>query len=261
MRTILCALIASTPLVAQAQPAPPAPAPTAPPAEPAPTAPPAEPAPAATVEAAPAAPPEAAPVDVSASAVVDAPASSPAEEPAGGTGLLLGAKVGGIVPLDGLSPFVQFGIELGYALPPLKRQLAIVVAVDYTQPSTTNEEMDPRVTGGSYTWKLIEQELGVQATLMFRAKSVKPVIPFAGIGPRILFARSKVQDDGAPMISTTREQSTRIGIGVPLGVELPMGPGGLVGEVLLQYGTLDHTATGDAHTGAISLSVGYRAVL
>lgn len=184
-----------------------------------------------------------------------------ATESAGGMGLLVGAKLGGILPLDGLSPFVHVGFELGYVLPPLNRQLAIIVGVDYTQPTTTNVESDPRVMGGSYTWMLTEQELGVMATLVFRATSVKPVIPYGGIGPRILFARSKVRDDGAPMISTTEEQSTRIGVGVPLGVELPLGPGRAIGEVLLQYGTLDHVATGDAHTGAITLGVGYRMLL
>ena len=176
-------------------------------------------------------------------------------------GLIIGARVGGIVPLDGLSPFVHGGIELGYALPVLGRQLAIVVAVDYTQPTANGQEADPRVMGGAYTWKLTEQELGVMATLMYRATSIKPVIPYGGIGPRVLFARSKVRDDGTPMTSTTTEQSTRLGIGIPLGVELPLGPGNLLGEILLQYGTLDHVATGDAHTGAITFAVGYRMVL
>jgi hypothetical protein len=178
-----------------------------------------------------------------------------------GIGLLAGAKLGGIVPLDGLSPFVHVGLEVGYVLPPLKRQLAIVLAVDYTQPSKTNEETDPRVMGGTYTWKLTEQELGLMATIMYRATSVKPIVPYGGIGPRILFARSKVHDDGGPMISTTKEVSTRIGVGIPLGVELPLGPGRAIGELLLQYGTLDHVATGDAHTGAVTLGLGYRMVL
>jgi hypothetical protein len=81
----------------------------------------------------------------------------------------------------------------------MQRKLAIIVGVDYTQPTTTNEESDPRVMGGAYTWKLIEQEL-------------------------------------------------------------PLGPGSGIAELLLQYGTLDHVATGDSHTGAASLGVGYRFV-
>ncbi len=197
-------------------------------------------------------------MQVPAPAVVQEPAPLVEPPPPERVGVMFGAKVGGIVPLDGLSPFVHFGIELGYSV---TRQIAIVAAVDYTQPTTTNEESDPRVMGGTYTWKLTEQELGVMVTVMYRATSIKPVIPYGGIGPRILFARSKVGDDGAPMISITKEQSTRIGVGIPLGVELPLGPGSAIGEVLLQYGTLDHTATGDAHTGAITLALGYRMFL
>lgn len=176
-------------------------------------------------------------------------------------GLLAGAKLGGIVPFDGLSPFPQVGIEVGYVLPPIERQLAIVVAIDYTRPTTANVESDPRVMGGTYTWKLTEQELGVMANVIFRATSVRPAIPYGGIGPRILFARSDVRDDGAPRISMTNEHSMRIGVGIPLGVELPLGPGHATGELLLQYGTLDHVATGDAHTGALTLALGYRMIL
>ncbi len=60
-----------------------------------------------------------------------------------------------------------------------------------------------------------------------------------------------------PTIMETREQSTKIGVGIPLGAELVLGPGRAIGELLLQYGTLDHVATGDS-TEAISGSVGYR---
>lgn len=183
-------------------------------------------------------------------------ATAHADEP--DTTAFAAAKVGGIAPFDGLSPFVSVGVEVGYVIPAVDHRLAIVLDVDYTQPTTTGTEMDPRVTGGSYTWKLTEQELGIMPVLVYRLTGMKPVVPYAGIGPRVLLAKSTVQDNGAPSIMQTHEQSTRFGVGVPVGAELPLGPGAAIGEVLFQYGTLNHVATGDANTGALSLSVGYR---
>ena len=281
MRTQLAVALVALPLAASplaaAQPAPPpapAPAPPAPPVA-APDAPPvaAPDTPGAPPVAAPDAPPVAAP-DAPPVAAPDAPpvaapaplppVAAPAIETSAGRralGIIAGGKIGGIVPLDGLSPFVHVGLELGYVLPALEHRLAIVVSVDYTQPRTSNDEIDPRVMGGTYTWKLTQDELGVMAGVIYRATSVRPVIPYGGIGPRILFARSKVRDDGGPTISTTMERSTRVGLGIPLGVELPLGPGRAIGELLFQYGTLDHVATGDSHTGAFTLGVGYRLLL
>jgi hypothetical protein len=172
--------------------------------------------------------------------------------------VVVGAKLGGIAPFDGLSPFASAGVEVGYVLPVMEHQLAIVLDVDYTQPTKTGTESDPRVMGGTYTWKLTQQELGVMPVLLYRITSIAGVTPFVGAGPRVLLLKSTVQDNGAPSISMTTEQSTTIGGGLVGGAELPLGPGRLIGELLFQYGGLDHTATGDSHTAALSLSVGYR---
>ncbi|HEX7843919.1 MAG TPA: outer membrane beta-barrel protein [Kofleriaceae bacterium] len=182
--------------------------------------------------------------------------SSPAfaDEPKG----LVSAKLGGIVPFDGLSPFVAAGLEVGYVPSAADHRLAVVLDVDYTQPTRTGSEADPRVMGGSYTWKLTEQELAIMPAVIYRLTGMVPVVPYGGIGPRLLLARSTVQGNGSPPIMETREQSTRIGVGIPLGAELPLGPGRAIAELLLQYGTLNHTATGDANTAALSLALGYR---
>lgn len=172
-----------------------------------------------------------------------------------------GAKLGGIAPLDGLSPFATVGVEVAYVLPAASHHVAVGLVVDYTQPTTRGTEMDPRVTGGSYTWQLTERELGVMPVVLYRARPMGTITPYAGIGPRLLLTRSTVEDDGAPTIEATEEVSTEFGFGVPVGGELPLGPGRLTGELLLQYGTLDHTATGDSHAGAVSLAVGYRMIL
>ena len=76
----------------------------------------------------------------------------------------------------------------------------------------------------------------------------------------MLFLQSTVDDNGMPVFSPTKEVSTKVGVGVPIGVELRLGPGRLTGELFFQYGPLDHVATGDSHTAAAGLAVGYRAL-
>lgn len=188
-----------------------------------------------------------------------APAVAGAESD--GARLLVGARVGGIVPLAGLSPFVAGGVEVGYVLPIGHRRLAVALAVDYTQPTASGREMDPRVAGGSYGWHLTEQELGVMPLLLYRVTGRGALVPYLGVGPRLLLARSTVTSDGAPGFGDTVEESTEIGVGLPIGAELRLGPGRLTGELLLQYGALDHTATGDSHSGASTLALGYRVFL
>jgi len=177
-------------------------------------------------------------------------------------GLLAGAKVGGIVPFGGLGPNVTGGVELGYVFPWLHRSFAAAINVDYAAPTTSGIEQDPRVEGGTYSWHLTQQQLNLMPVVMYRLTSLGRITPFIGIGPRIYFLKSTVRyDDTGPVISETTEQSTKVGVGVPFGIEYQLGPGGLLAEFLFQYGALDHTATGSSNTGGLSLGLGYRLLL
>jgi hypothetical protein len=179
------------------------------------------------------------------------------------SGVLLGGKVGGLVPFGGLSPNARVGIEAGYVFPFAHGSFGAALDVDFAAPKSSGTKSgDPRVPGGSYDWHLTEQELAFMPVLMYRLTSLKAVIPYAGIGPRIFLLRSTVRGSAAgATIAETTEQSTKVGIGVPLGVEVPLGPGGLVAELLLEYGSLDHRATGTSNTGGLNLLVGYRFLL
>lgn len=190
---------------------------------------------------------------------------APAEQPPPaaperkGVGPLFGVKVGGLLPFSGLGPNAQVGVELGIVLPVLHRGLAIGVGVDYAQPVTSGTTSDPRVVGGTYDWQLKQQFLTFMPMILYRLTTLKVVTPFIGVGPRIYLMQSTVHGDaGAANIPDTTEVSTRVGVGVPLGVEFKLGPGGILAELLAQWGPYEHTATGDTHTGALSLSVGYR---
>lgn len=192
--------------------------------------------------------------------------SAPATTDGAKTGgsVLLGAKAGGIVPFGGLSPFVSAGIEAGYVFPWMNRSFAAALDADYTAPSKEGSDSDPRLgaSGGSYDWHLTERQLAIMPVFLYRLTSLGTIVPYAGLGPRIYLLQSTVRGtfQGAE-ISETTEKSTKVGVGVPIGMEYRLGPGGLLAELLLQYGGLDHTATGSSSTGAASLSIGYRFLL
>lgn len=185
------------------------------------------------------------------------------EAPRAHGGLLAGAKVGGLLSFGGLDPNARVGIELGYVFPWLDRSFAFLVDADYAAPKSSGSQAgDPRVQGGTYDWHLTEQILAIQPTILYRYTKLGRVVPFVGIGPRIYMLRSTVRGAvGSVVIPETTEQSTKVGLGVPFGAEIKLGPGALIGELLFEYGSLDHTATGASNTGALGLAVGYRVLL
>jgi hypothetical protein len=179
-----------------------------------------------------------------------------------GVGPLFGVMAGGLVPFSGLTPGFQVGLEAGLVLPVLHRGLAVAVDLDYAQAWDSGTTTDPRVlaNGGTYSWNLTQEFLTVMPMVLYRLTTVsKTLTPFVGVGPRIYFMRSTTSGSaGGSTIDDTTEVSTQIGFGIPLGLEIKLGPGGLLAELLGQWGPYTHTATGDTHTGAIGLSVGYR---
>jgi hypothetical protein len=202
-------------------------------------------------------------IDMSAILHSDEAASSKAETGA----VLLGAKAGGIASFNGLDPFVHGALEIGYVFPTLNRGLGAYLQVEYSAPSTdgkVDEDFDrERVPSGSYSWEFTQQELVLGPTFLYRLTFLSDTItPYVGIGPRIYLLKDTVRGkaDGVSIDETT-EQSMKWGLGLPLGTELALGPGRLIGELMFQWGPLEHTLTGDTHLGGASLSVGYRLLL
>ena len=99
-------------------------------------------------------------------------------------------------------------------------------------------------------------------TFVHRLTTLRPFVPYAGVGTRIYFLRSTVKVAVQQVaIEETTEQSSKVGLGVPLGLQYNLGPGGLLAELLLEYGPLQHTTTGASNTGARCLLLGYRFLL
>jgi opacity protein-like surface antigen len=196
-------------------------------------------------------------------------AAGPNAAPRDDSGAFLGAgKVGGILPFSGLGPFVNFGVELGYVFGGTGRSIGALLDVSYTAPpadGTQSEDFDPpRVEGGEYEWKLVQKQLVLGPTFLYRFTMLEldPLTLYGGIGPRVYLLESKVEGSaGGEPFGETPERSTKLGVGVPLGVEYALGPGGLLAELLFQWGPLNHRVTGDAHLASATLFVGYRALL
>ena len=111
-------------------------------------------------------------------------------------------------------------------------------------------------------WRLQQTQVTLQPTFLYRMTSLSDVVvPYGGIGPRIYMLET-VEDGsaGGEPFPTATEQSTEFGLGVPLGIEIGMGPGAMMAEFLFQWGPLDHTITGDSNVGTVTMWLGYRAI-
>jgi opacity protein-like surface antigen len=167
------------------------------------------------------------------------------------------------LPFDGLSPNARAGVELGYVFPWLNGSFAAALDVDFAAPKHSGSKSgDPRLPDGTYDWHLTEQELSFMPVVMYRVTSLGAFTPYIGVGPRFYFLRSTVKgSSGGMAIAETTEQSGKVGFGVPAGAELSLGPGAALAELLFEYGSLDHSATGPSNTGGLNLLLGYRFVL
>jgi hypothetical protein len=176
--------------------------------------------------------------------------------------LLVAGKVGGILPLNGLDPFVSGGLELGWIFAGTHQQIAALLDVTYTAPSADGGSADARIAGGEFAWKMSQKELILQPTFLYRYTGLGPVVPFAGLGPRIYFLETVGEGSAAGVkFSETQERSTKLGAGLPLGAEYELGPGGVMAELLLEWAPLNHRISGDASLLGATLFVGYRARL
>ena len=175
---------------------------------------------------------------------------------------LASGKFGGIFPLQGMSPFIAGGIELGWVFGGTEQRIAALLDVTYATPKGSGGEDDARLASGSYDWEITHKELVLQPTFMYRFTSDSKLTPYVGLGPRIYFVETVSRATaGDQTILDTQERSTKWGIGLPLGAEFELGPGGLFLEALLQWGPLDHRITGETSHLAANVYLGYRFLL
>ncbi|MDH5672436.1 MAG: hypothetical protein OEZ06_09830 [Myxococcales bacterium] len=200
----------------------------------------------------------------------DGPVGEPeVDDDSSGGAFLLAGKVGGGVPFNNLDLDIAGALEIGYLFSRTGHSLGVLIDVSYFVPQSEGQNLDTRLTDvsamgdGGYGWHAWQKELSIQPTLLYRlAMLSKSVVPYVGIGPRVYLLETvvdgKAGDESFPI---SREVSTKFGFGVPLGAEVTLGPGGVIAELLFQWGPLKHDITGNTHLASATLWVGYRALL
>lgn len=202
---------------------------------------------------------------------IDMDLSGMDEEPSeeSGGALLLAGKVGGGVPFNDLDLSLIGAVEVGYLFSRSSPSLGVYLDVSYFVPQAEGDSVDARLSevssagDGAYSWHAWQKELSFQPTFLFRLTTLHDVIvPYVGIGPRLYLLETVIEGKaGNERFPISKEKSTKFGFGLPIGAEFTVGPGGIIAELLFQWGPLKHEITGDTHLASGTLWVGYRALL
>ncbi|MBL9040671.1 MAG: hypothetical protein JNM83_03665 [Myxococcales bacterium] len=177
---------------------------------------------------------------------------------------LIGIKLQALLPqaFSPLRTHILAELEAGYLLPFGRRVLGITGSFAFSMPATSGTDLaDSRVPGGSYNYSSTEQHYLIGVTL-WANMPLGRVVPYLGIGPRIYAVRTLSNGQaGDAQILETLETSTEVGVGVPVGVNVLLGPGRVFGEFQLLWAGINQKSTGAGSIGSLTIGAGYRFVL
>ena len=177
--------------------------------------------------------------------------------------VLVGANLGVIAPqpFNELGSFAMFGIEAGYVLPALDRQLLVTGGALYSQPPASGGRDDGRLSGGSYAWDLDQQMLVAELGGAYRI--LPPggaVVPFAYTTGRVYMLQTRLDGESgqAARFGEHTESFTEVGAAVGGGADVPVGPGLATGTLGVGISNMNQRLTGDTNAAALELALGYR---
>lgn len=203
--------------------------------------------------------------DVDAALSASAPVTSvtPAPLPDRGAGFV-GAKLGAYLPqaFSPLGASFYAEVEGGYLLPFFRRALGISASFGFSMPQVGGSGIaDPRVSGGSYSYDQPSQQFLLGLTVVGRIPLGR-FMPYVGVGPRYSIVRTPSTGASATgsAIDQSLETSRQVGVGVPVGLDVTLGPGRLFAEAQLLWAQSPQRSTGPASFGSILAAAGYRLV-
>lgn len=191
-------------------------------------------------------------------------ASAPVYERGGmfGTGIVVGLKAGGAfgAPFNEFSTAVVAELELGWVVLPFP-DLQLFLTTQYTNPSTEGEGLDTRLPGfGLYNYEVKTEQLVLTPGLLYRI----PAGPdwfraYVGAGMRIHLTKVETSGEAdGEAFGTHEETSTDLGGYGVLGADFFVGPGSILLEMQMGYGSVDHYILRDTNNGTLNLALGYR---
>lgn len=177
---------------------------------------------------------------------------------------LVGLKVGALLP-HAFSPLgASWMVELegGYLLPFYRRLIGVVASLGVTMPTVSGSAVsDPRVSGGSFSYEQSSQQFQLGLTVVGHIPLGR-FVPYIGVGPRAFIVRTPSSGQaGESPIPGSSELSVSPGVGVPVGLEVLLGPGRLCAELQLLYAAATQRSTGPGSFGSMSVALGYRLVM
>lgn len=187
-----------------------------------------------------------------------------AEETHPKSAILAYGKVGGLIPVGKLDPHVSVRLGAGYLLPVLKRRLAAVIDLGYSQTTTSDTIDDPRLgeSGASYSYTMTQRDLNLFiGPQVFILDPFRRLVPYAALGLDLHFLRSVMEGEGnGGDLGGNDETSTKVGFALRGGVGYRLGPGIITGELTFSWAPITHDITGDSHLGRLAILVGYTAM-
>jgi opacity protein-like surface antigen len=206
---------------------------------------------------------------VAATSVVAMGAGEAAAHPAGEKSIVVAPHIGVTAPqlFSDLGSWPIFGLELGYIMPfnagSFTRPLQLSFDVMYTAPGATGtgENLHLGEGGASYEWTLKQQMLVLQLGALWRFMPPGEFVSaYAMVGPRVYLMESvlNASGNGGADFGENRETNTEYGFVLGGGADFAVGPGTLFTTLYFSMSKLDQRITGEANTGALALSAGYR---
>jgi hypothetical protein len=194
--------------------------------------------------------------------VADEDSNEPNEPGATALGPVVGIHIGPRLSVfSDLGAAIEPRLELGMTLPAAGGRLQPFAMFAWSNPKTDGTIDDARLpASGEFSYDVTQHEymLVAGANVRFAPLGSK-FNGYVGAGPQVVWLTTiATGESGGEAFGENREMAAEIGFYGALGGEMKLGPGALFAQVAMSWSQLGGDITGDANSGALTPSVGWR---